>query len=47
VEVGQRVVAAYPGALTYVRSSMVDRNVRVLTIDGVAPQQPGYALPNL
>jgi hypothetical protein len=47
VEVGQRVVAAYPGALTYVRSSMVDRNVRVLTIDGVAPEQPGYALPNL
>jgi hypothetical protein len=46
-EVGQRVVAAYPGALTYVRSSMVDHSVRVLTIDGIAPRQPRYALPEL
>jgi hypothetical protein len=46
-DVGQRVVAAYPGALTYVRSSVVERNVRVLTIDGIAARQPGYALPDL
>jgi hypothetical protein len=46
-EVGLRVVASYPGALTYLRSSVVNRTVRVLSIDGVAPGQPGYAFPAL
>jgi len=46
-EVGLRVVASFPGAVTYLRASMVDRSVRVVSIDGIAPGRPGYLLPDL
>jgi hypothetical protein len=34
-------------AITYLRASMVDNSVQVLSIDGVAPRHAGYALPEL
>ncbi|HEY6876479.1 MAG TPA: hypothetical protein VI299_00620 [Polyangiales bacterium] len=43
-ELGVRVVATYPGAITYVSSSIVGRGVRVLRIDGKLPSDSGYLL---
>lgn len=47
VALGLRAVAAYPGAITYMRAKNVNTSVRVLTIDGHAPGQPNYPLPSL
>lgn len=44
---GVRAVAAYPGAITYVRARHATSAVRILTIDGIAPGKPGYLLPGL
>ena len=46
-ELGIRVVASYPGAVTYMRARALPASVRVLTINGVAPGQPDYLFPNL
>lgn len=47
VSLGLRAIAAYPGAITYVRAKQVNATVRVLTVDGHAPGKPGYPLPSL
>ena len=44
-ELALRVVATLPEAISYVYQNPVHANVRVLTIDGEAPGQPGYLLP--
>ena len=44
---GVRAVAAYVGAITYMRARVVPSSLRVLTIDGIAPGKPGYLLPSL
>lgn len=44
---GLRAVAAYPGAITYMRARQVTSMVRILTVDGVAHGKPGYSLPSL
>lgn len=44
LELGVRVVASYPGAITYVSADMVSPAVRVLRIDGKLPGEPGYLL---
>lgn len=44
---GLRAIAAYPGAITYMRAKQVNATVRVLTIDGHTPGKPGYPLPSL
>jgi len=41
-EFGVRVVASFPGAVTYVSANVVAPNVRVLKIDGKSPADPGY-----
>jgi hypothetical protein len=43
-ELGLRVVASYPGAITYVSSKIVRAGVRVLKVDGKLPSDPGYLL---
>lgn len=43
-ELAMRVVAAIPMAVTYARRSMLIPTVKVLTVDGRAAGQPGYAL---
>ncbi|MFT3925870.1 MAG: hypothetical protein QM778_25225 [Myxococcales bacterium] len=43
-DMGVRVVASYPGAITYVSAKNVNANVRVLRIDGKLPQDAGYLL---
>lgn len=43
-ELGVRVVAAYPGAITYVHPQKVNASVRVLRVDGKLPGDPGYLL---
>jgi hypothetical protein len=42
-EAGQ-LVASIPGALTFLEASRVRKGLKVLTIDGRAPGQPGYRL---
>lgn len=39
-----RVVASLPGAITYVRASLVNATVRALTIDGRGPAEDDYLL---
>lgn len=41
---GVKVVASLRGAITYVTEAHLSSSVRVLTIDGKAPSQPGYPL---
>lgn len=43
-ELAVKVVASLPGAITYVSASAVTSNVRVITVDGKAAAQSGYAL---
>ncbi len=43
-DLGVRVVASYPGAITYVSSTAVNASVRVVRIDGKLPGDPGYLL---
>ncbi len=43
-DLGVRVVASYPGAITYVNSSAVNANVRVVRVDGKLPGDAGYLL---
>lgn len=43
-DLGVRVVASYPGAITYVSGSAVNASVRILRIDGKLPSDPGYLL---
>lgn len=43
-ELAVRVVAAVPAALTYARKSLLNPKVKVLTIDGKAAGEAGYAL---
>jgi hypothetical protein len=43
-ELGLRVVASYPGAITYVSTKIVRTGVRVLKVDGKLPSDPGYLL---
>jgi hypothetical protein len=43
-DLGVRVVASYPGAITYVSAKLVNASVRVLRIDGKLPSDPGYLL---
>lgn len=42
-DLGLRVVASYPGAITYV-SAKIARGVRVLKVDGKLPSDAGYLL---
>lgn len=39
-----RLVMSLPGAISYAPPELVNDKVRVLTIDGKAPGQPGYPL---
>lgn len=43
-ELGVRVVASYPGAITYIQAKFLNPSVRVLRIDGKLPGDPGYLL---
>lgn len=43
-EFALRVVASFPGAITYADSSLVRSNLAALTIDGKHPSDPGYLL---
>ncbi|MET0287161.1 MAG: hypothetical protein ABW352_21940 [Polyangiales bacterium] len=43
-ELGLRVVASYPGAITYVSTKIVKGGVRVLKVDGKLPTDAGYLL---
>lgn len=43
-DLGVRVVASYPGAITYVDAKLVTAAVRVLRIDGKLPGDSGYLL---
>jgi hypothetical protein len=43
-DLGVRVVASYPGAITYVNAKLVTAGVRVLRVDGKLPTDPGYLL---
>ena len=40
----KRLTASIPGAVTVIRASEVDAAVKVLTVDGRAPGEAGYAL---
>jgi hypothetical protein len=40
-----RLLAQLPGAISYVKATEVPAGVKVLTVDGRKPGQPGYALP--
>lgn len=42
VDLGVRVVASYPGAITYVGAGMVTKSVRVLKVDGKTASDPKY-----
>jgi hypothetical protein len=44
LDLGVRVVASYPGAITYVSPDQVNKNVRALRIDGKLPGDAGYLL---
>jgi hypothetical protein len=46
-QLAPRVVASYPGAIAYVSSSLlakmaVSTQVRILSVDGKSPSDPGY-----
>lgn len=43
VDLGLRVVASYPGAITYVSAKIV-KGVKVLKVDGKLPYEAGYLL---
>ncbi len=43
-ELALRVVAGIQTAVTYTRRSLVNPKIKVLTVDGKAAGQPGYAL---
>ena len=50
-DLAPKVVASYPGAIAYVRASLlatspVNALVRVLTVDGKAPSDPNYLFAN-
>lgn len=40
----QELVTAIPGSITFIPSSEIDSHIKVLSIDGLLPDQPGYAL---
>jgi hypothetical protein len=40
-----KLLAHLPGAIAYVKSTDVPAGVKVLTIDGKKPGQPGYPIP--
>jgi len=44
LDLAVRLVASIPGAITYASHDVLNPSVRVLTIDGKAPDQPGYPL---
>jgi hypothetical protein len=43
-ELALRIVASLPGAITYVYPELLNATVRVLTVEGKGPGQPGYLL---
>jgi len=43
-ELAQRIAASLPGAITYVYDEDVSAAVKMLTVDGRSPGQPGYPL---
>ncbi len=43
-DLGLRVVASYPGAITYLNAKTVKGGVRVLKVDGKLPSESGYLL---
>jgi hypothetical protein len=43
-ELALRIAASLPGALTYGDKTMLNAKVKVLTVDGKAAGQPGYAI---
>ena len=40
----QELVTAIPGSITFIPSGDVDSSIKVLSIDGLLPDQPGYSL---
>jgi hypothetical protein len=46
MDLAVRVVASFPGAITYVKADTVTSGVRVLRVDGKLPGEPGYLLMN-
>ena len=40
----QELVTAIPGSITFIPSSEIDSSIKVLSIDGLLPDQPGYYL---
>jgi len=40
-----KLLAHLPGAISYVKATEIPAGVKVLTVDGRKPGQPGYALP--
>ncbi len=40
----QELVTAIPGSITFIPSSEIDSSIKVLSIDGLLPDQPGYSL---
>jgi hypothetical protein len=44
VDLAVRVVASFPGAITYVKSDTVTSGVRVLRVNGKLPGEAGYLL---
>jgi len=40
-----KLLAHLPGAISYVKATEIPASVKVLTVDGRKPGQPGYALP--
>ena len=43
-ELAQRIAASLPGAVTYAEKSLLNAKLKVLTVDGKAAGQAGYAL---
>ncbi|MEY4513353.1 MAG: hypothetical protein RLZZ450_5475 [Pseudomonadota bacterium] len=43
-ELAQRIAASLPGAITYANKALLNAKLKVLTIDGKAAGQAGYAL---
>ena len=40
----QELVAAIPGSITFIPLSEIDSSIKVLSIDGLLPNDPGYSL---
>ena len=40
----QELVTAIPGSITFIPANEIDSSVKVLSIDGLLPDQPGYPL---